>query len=338
MKRRNDSASEVERGIIERQVAHLLRLVDDLLDVSRIAKGKIQLRQDRVDMSAVVGTALELTQPLLERRTRLVELSLPASPLFVLGDAVRLAQVLCNLLTNAAKFTPPDGRIALALRQDGAWVELVIEDAGSGIAAELLPRVFDLFSQGQQAIDRRAGGLGLGLAIVKTLVHLHGGTVSAASDGPERGSRFVVRLPAAEAPALAAPLPSEPVRSARRGARILLVDDNRDALEMLGALLRDAGHEVQTAADGPAALQAIDGVVPELALLDIGLPGMDGYELAERLRADPRCAGLRLVALTGYGRQPDRAMALAMRFDEHLVKPVAADRLLDVIEQMLGPR
>jgi CheY-like chemotaxis protein len=287
-------------------------------------------------MTAVVGTALELTQPLLERRPRLVELALPEVPPFVLGDAVRLAQVVCNLLANAAKFTPPDGRIALSLRQDGAWVELVVEDSGSGIAAELLPRVFDLFSQGEQAIDRRSGGLGLGLAIVKTLVHLHGGTVSAASDGSERGSRFVVRLPAAEAPALAAPLPSAPVRAARRSARILLVDDNRDALEMLGALLREAGHQVHSAGDAAEALRALDGFVPELALLDIGLPGMDGYQLATRLRGDPRCAGLRLVALTGYGRQPDRDRALAMQFDEHLVKPVAADRLLEAVEHLLS--
>ncbi|HMC15949.1 MAG TPA: ATP-binding protein [Albitalea sp.] len=338
MARRNDGAAAVERRIIERQVAHLLRLVDDLLDVSRIAEGKIQLQHERVDMKAVVATALELVNPLLERRHQALELELPDEALFVSGDAVRLAQVLSNLLTNAVKFTPPDGRIWLRLRHAGDKVEVVVEDTGSGIAPELLPRVFDLFSQGEQHIDRRAGGLGLGLAIVRTLVQLHGGSVSAHSDGPGRGSRFVVRLPWTEAPALAtATLPAMPAPQ-RRGGRILLVDDNRDALEMLGALLRDAGHEVHDAADGPGALARLDEFVPDLALLDIGLPGMDGYELASRLRADPRCPAIRLVALTGYGRQPDRERALAARFDEHLVKPVAADRLLDVIEGLLKTR
>jgi signal transduction histidine kinase/ActR/RegA family two-component response regulator len=336
MARRNDGATLVERRIIERQVAHLLRLVDDLLDVSRIAEGKIQLETERVDMKAVVASALEATNPLLQKRHQALELELPQEPLHVSGDAVRLAQVLGNLLTNAAKFTPPDGRIWLRLRRAGGEVEVVVEDSGAGIAPDLLPRVFDLFSQGEQPIDRRGGGLGLGLAIVKTLVQLHGGSVSAHSDGLGRGSRFVVRLPGAEAPALAAAVPPAQAPPQRRGGRILLVDDNRDALEMVGALLRDAGHEVRDAADGPAALLLLDAFVPELALLDIGLPGMDGYELARRLRADPRCASTRLVALTGYGRQPDRERALAAQFDEHLVKPVAADRLLDVIEALLS--
>lgn len=336
MKRRNDSATEVERRIIERQVAHLLRLVDDLLDVSRIAKGKLQLESERVDMKAVVATALELTQPLLEKRALAIELVLPDAPPHVSGDAVRLAQVLCNLLTNAVKFSPPDGRIALSLRQDADTVELVVEDSGSGISAELLPRVFDLFLQGEQNIDRRSGGLGLGLAIVKTLVELHRGSVSAHSDGPGCGSRFVVRLPAADLATAVAPVqPAGPSGATRRSARILVVDDNHDALEMLSALLHDAGHQVQAASDAAGALQALNGVVPELALLDIGLPGMDGYQLAARMRGDPRCAGLRLVAITGYGRQPDRARALAMRFDEHLVKPVTAERLLEVVDRLL---
>jgi signal transduction histidine kinase/DNA-binding response OmpR family regulator len=343
MARREDAGTLVERRIIERQVAHLMRLVDDLLDVSRIAEGKIQLELERVDMKAVVARALELTQPLLGRRRQSIAVEIADRPLFVPGDAVRLAQVLGNLLTNAVKYTPPDGSIWLRLRPCGDQVEVVVEDTGSGIEPALLPRVFDLFSQGEQPIDRRAGGLGLGLAIVKTLVQLHGGSVTAHSDGPGRGSRFVVRLPGAEAPALA-PTDAPPADIVpRRHGRILVVDDNRDALEMLGALLRDAGHEVRDAPDGAAALKVLDGFVPDLALLDIGLPGMDGYELAGRLRADPRCAGTRLVALTGYGRQPDRERAFAANFDEHLVKPIGADVLLDVIERLLqravaGPR
>ena len=335
MARRGGDEMAMERRIIERQVAHLLRLVDDLLDVSRIARGKIQIEREPVDMKAVVERALELTQPALERRARAVEVDVPLQPVLVAGDPVRLAQVLSNLLTNAVKFTPPDERVALRLREDDGGVEIAVEDNGSGISPELLPRVFDLFTQGEQGIDRHAGGLGLGLAIVRTLVQLHGGTVSAHSDGPGRGSRFVVRLPAAEAP-LAPLAPARPARPVvRRGGRVLLVDDNGDAADMLGELLRDAGHEVCIAADGPAALAALDSFAPELALLDIGLPGMDGYELAGRLRADPRTDGLRIVALTGYGREPDRARALATHFDEHLVKPVTAERLLDVAARLL---
>ena len=337
MARRGDGDTTMERRIIERQVAHLSRLVDDLLDVSRIARGKIQLEQERIDLRTAVATALELTQPALEQRVRAVDVELPDEPAFVAGDAVRLAQVLGNLLTNAAKFTPPDGRIALRLRRDGDAVELAVEDDGSGIAPELLPHVFDLFTQGEQGMDRRTGGLGLGLAIVKTLVRLHGGTVSAHSDGAGRGSRFVVRLPAAGAP----PPPAAPqaggTAPVHRCGRILLVDDNRDAADMLCVLLRDAGHEVCTASDAVAALAALGHFAPDLALLDIGLPGMDGYELASRLRGDPRTAGLCLVALTGYGRESDRMRALAI-FDEHLVKPVVGERLLEVVARLLARR
>jgi len=336
MARRGNGDTATERRIVERQVAHLLRLVDDLLDVSRIARGKIQLQQERVDMKAVVATALELTQPVLEKRVRAIEVDLPAEPVFVNGDAVRLAQVLGNLLTNAAKFTPPDGRVALRLRSDGDAVELTVDDEGSGIAPELLPHVFELFTQGEQGMDRRTGGLGLGLAIVKTLVQLHGGSVHALSDGPGRGSRFIVRLPAAPGTPPVAEAARESIAPAPRTGRILLVDDNVDAAEMLCLLLREAGHEVCTASDGVAALASLDHFVPDLALLDIGLPGMDGYELAGRLRADARLAGLPLVALTGYGREPDRVRALATCFDEHLVKPVVGERLLEVVARLLG--
>jgi signal transduction histidine kinase/ActR/RegA family two-component response regulator len=337
MARRPGGDTAAERQIIERQVAHLSRLVDDLLDVSRIARGKIQIERETLDMRAVVERAMELAQPALERRPRSVQVHLPAEPAMVEGDAVRLAQVVSNLLHNAAKFTAPDDPIALTLTPHDGIVELAVEDRGSGIAPELLPRVFDLFTQGEQGMDRHAGGLGLGLAIVKTLVQLHGGTVHAESEGPGRGSRFTVRLPSA-APA-AAPLARQKasVLPVRRGARVLVVDDNADAADMLGELLRHAGYEVCVAADGLAALATLDGFVPELALLDIGLPGMDGYELAGRLRSDPRVPGvLRLVAITGYGRDPDRARALATHFDEHLVKPVTAERLLDVAARLLG--
>ncbi|WP_280153244.1 ATP-binding protein [Piscinibacter sp. XHJ-5] len=335
MARRGGGEAAMERRIIERQVAHLLRLVDDLLDVSRIARGKIQIERDRVDMKAVVERALELTQPALERRERPIEVDVPSEPVFVAGDAVRLAQVLSNLLNNAAKFTAPDERIVLHMRRDGADVEIVVEDNGSGIVPELLPRIFDLFTQGEQGMDRHSGGLGLGLAIVRTLVQLHGGTVVAESEGPGLGSRFTLRLPAVDPPPTADALPAPATPRPRRSGRVLLVDDNADAADTLSELLRDAGHQVCIAADGAAALAALDSFVPELALLDIGLPGMDGYELASRLRADPRVAGVRIVALTGYGREPDRARAMATNFDEHLVKPVTAERLFDVTDRLL---
>lgn len=338
MARRGDESTAAERAVIGRQVSHLSRLVDDLLDVSRITRGKVQLRRETVDMQAVVARALELTNPVLERRERPLKVEVPRGPAWVSGDAVRLTQVLCNLLTNAAKFTPADGLITLRLQASSKYVQVTVEDSGAGISAELLPRVFDLFVQGEQPIARQAGGLGLGLAIVKTLVQMHGGTVGAASPGPGRGSTFAVRLPAADGDAVAA-LPAaepQPVRDSSGGAaRLLLVDDNVDAGETLAELLREVGYEVRTASDGPSALALLDHYVPELAVLDIGLPGMDGYELARRLRADPRCAATKLVALTGYGREGDRARALATDFREHLVKPVAAAQLLEVIERLL---
>ena len=334
---REPGASVEERRIIGRQVTHLSRLIDDLLDVSRITQGKVQLRREPVDMRMVVANAVELTQPLFEQHAHPVELRLGASPAIVSGDAVRLTQVLCNLLVNAAKFTPCDGRVTLRLQADGEFLEAIVEDSGSGIAPQLLPRVFDLFVQGEQAIDREAGGLGLGLAIVRMLVEMHGGTVAAFSEGPGHGSSFIVRLPSSTEQMEPA-AQSEPAPPEVSGGRILVVDDNADAASTLADLLQLVGYEARCAGDGESALALLDDYVPELALLDIGLPGMDGYELARRLRADPRMAGARLVALTGYGRDNDRARALAARFDEHLVKPVTADRLLEVLKQLLPPR
>jgi CheY-like chemotaxis protein len=245
---------------------------------------------------------------------------------------VRLAQVLSNLLVNAAKFTPPEAGVALGLRVDEGWVEACVQDEGIGIAPELLPRVFELFVQGGQGIDRQGGGLGLGLAIVRSLAQLHGGTVSAHSEGPGRGSRFVVRLPLTDSAVAPLPPPAEPVAGS---GRILLVDDNADACETLAELLRLSGYEVRTAGDAPAALALMEGFAPRLALLDIGLPGTDGYELASLVRVQPGGSGLKLVALTGYGSDSDRARALAAGFDEHLVKPVAIDKLLDTLSRLL---
>jgi signal transduction histidine kinase/CheY-like chemotaxis protein len=336
MKRRDAHVHADERAIIERQVAHLSRLVDDLLDVSRITQGKVQLALERVDLRAVAERALELAQPVLAPRARPVDVMLGDAPLPVHGDAVRLAQAVANLLTNAAKFTPPDGRIALGVRRDGDEVVLEVKDEGAGISAELLPRVFDLFVQGEQPLDRRAGGLGLGLSIVKMLVALHDGRVSAHSAGPGAGSRFAIRLPAGDAPAQPAASAPDVQAPPRRQGRILVVDDNVDAAETLALLLDDAGYDAHCAADAAAALAAVDALAPEAALLDIGLPGMDGYALARRLREGPHGGSLSLIAITGYGQKDDRRIALACGFDEHLVKPVDPDVVFATLARLLA--
>ena len=334
MARRNPEAGVQERRIIGRQVKHLSRLIDDLLDVSRITQGKIQLRREAVDMKAVVANAVELTRPVFEQHEHPVQLQLTDAATVVQGDAVRLTQVLCNLLVNAGKFTPVTGRVCLSLEVSGGQVHAAVQDEGRGMAPELLPRVFEPFVQGRQDIDRQRGGLGLGLAIVRSLVELHGGRVAAASDGPGQGSRFDVWLPLADG-ALLQPMPQPPAAPQTGAGRILVVDDNADAAETLSELLRLAGYEVRSAGHARAALALLDEFAPQLALLDIGLPDINGYQLADMMRAHPGGAGMRLVALTGYGRDNDRAQALAARFDEHLVKPVAAERLFELIARLL---
>ncbi|MEO5672301.1 MAG: ATP-binding protein [Ramlibacter sp.] len=338
MARRNPDVAREERSIIGRQVTHLSRLIDDLLDVSRITQGKIQLRREPIDMQAVVANALELTRPVFEKH-KPVQLRLAPGPMVVSGDSVRLTQVLCNLLVNAGKFTPHDGDVTLAMELRDGQVQVSVQDTGIGIAADLLPRVFDLFVQGRQDMDRQSGGLGLGLTLVRTLVEMHGGTVEAASEGPGRGSRFDVRLPstARAASPLQAPAPAGDAGRAggASGGRIIVVDDNADAAETLSELLRMVGYDVRHANHGEQAIGLLDQFIPEVALLDIGLPDIDGYQLAGMLRADPRTAGTTLVALTGYGRENDRARALAARFDEHLTKPVTLERLLEVLQKYL---
>ncbi|MEO8164091.1 MAG: ATP-binding protein [Betaproteobacteria bacterium] len=253
MEMRKDDSSVSERRVIERQVAHLSRLVDDLLDISRITQGKIELDLKRVSMMTVVTGALEMTQPLLEKRSKPIDVQMPTEPVYARGDATRLTQVLANLLSNAARYTPNDGRIALQVGEVDGMVQICVEDSGTGIAAELLPRVFAMFVQGRQSIDRRVGGLGLGLAIVKALVQLHGGTVEAMSKGPNLGSTFVVRLPKAEINALSGPRQdrTSTIRTKQSG-KVLVVDDNVDAAETLALLLRSAGYEIHTAADAEA--------------------------------------------------------------------------------------
>jgi PAS domain S-box-containing protein len=313
-------------AIIERQVRHLGRLVDDLLDVSRITRGKVELHRDSVLLRDVIEKAIEMASPLIERRQHQLVVETPADRLYVHGDEARLAQVLSNLLTNAARYTNPGGRILVAAEGVGDEVAIRVKDNGMGIAPELLPRIFDLFMQGSaQSLDRAEGGLGLGLALVRNLVEMHGGQVVARSDGPGRGSEFIVRLPR-----LALRLEQPPSRilhprpaSLRTEAngRVLLIDDNVDFTEVLGPLLRELGYEITVAHDGPSALSALRQPFPEIALIDIGLPVMDGYEVGMRLR-DQIGAHLRLFAMTGYGQPDDLAKSKRLGFERHLVKPV----------------
>jgi signal transduction histidine kinase/ActR/RegA family two-component response regulator len=323
---------ERERDIIERQTRHLVRLVDDLLDISRITRGKIELRRARTDIAVVLAKAVEMASPILEQRSHHFHIEAARNVHYVDGDESRLAQVFHNLLTNAAKYTPIGGRIALRLKTAGGAVVVEVEDDGDGIGADLLPSIFEPFVQGERGVDRSQGGLGLGLALVHSLVALHNGSVAGYSEGPGRGSRFVVSLPVsvhAEPPAIVPAV--GPLQSAARRRRVLLVDDNADAVETLADLLRSSDHEVLVTLDGPAALARAAAFEPEVALLDIGLPVMDGYELARKLQT-LLPTPIRLVAITGYGQEHDRQRCLDAGFAEHLVKPVEWRRVLAAVE------
>jgi signal transduction histidine kinase/CheY-like chemotaxis protein len=321
------STSLRERTVIERQVRHVIRLVDDLLDISRITRGLLTLDKRAVDLADVVAAAVEASSHLVQQREHRLVVETPWG-LIVNGDESRLVQVMSNLLTNAARYTPNGGELRVTLAKDGHEAVVRVRDSGVGIDAELLPKVFELFVQGARSADRAEGGLGLGLAIVKNLVTLHGGTVAASSDGPGKGSEITVRLPlAAREEATVAPV--RPTRPATASKRLLVVDDNEDAANLLGEIARMRGHEVEIVHDPNAALDVVTTFQPEVAVLDIGLPGMDGYELARRLQLSvPAC---RLIALTGYGQSKDRERALAAGFSAHLVKPVRVNDLLEMI-------
>lgn len=331
MRLRGDVSSQRERDIIERQVRHLARLVDDLLDVSRARSGRIQLRRRPFDIVHAVETAVEISGPLIAERGHQLIVDVPTG-LIVDGDETRLAQVFANLLNNAAKYSDGSGHILLTASADGGFVVVQCKDDGIGIGEELLPHVFDLFAQGRQSLDRGHGGLGLGLAVVKTLVELHGGTVDASSPGIGQGSTFSVRLPFATRKAESSPAPVEPAPEPGHGRRVLVVDDNRDAADMLSEMLRLGGFEVVTAFDALTALKIVEDCLPEIAIFDIGLPRMNGLELARRVRQDPALRRVRLIAVTGYGQANDVEASLAAGFDRHLVKPILIDELLAAIE------
>jgi signal transduction histidine kinase/ActR/RegA family two-component response regulator len=332
MKQHTTDTVRREQEIIERQVSHLVRLVDDLLDVSKIARGKVTLRKEIVELRVVVAAAIEIVSDLFEEHRHQISVNVPQSGLSVFGDPVRLAQVVANLLSNAARYTEPNGEISISGSREDNEVVLIVKDNGVGIGADLLPRVFDLFVQGRRNTDRKEGGLGLGLALVKSLALMHDGKVSARSDGAERGSEFEIRLPAREKKAFHASV-SDSKEAANRvsSKRILVVDDNADSAEMMRVILESAGHQVEVANDGPGALSVVEGFSPEIALLDIGLPVMDGYELGKRLHATTNAASCRLIALTGYGQAHDRAQSKASGFEAHFVKPVDTRHLLELI-------
>jgi PAS domain S-box-containing protein len=322
-------------AMMDRQLGHLVRLVDDLLDISRITLGKVNLVKERVDLRAVLDSALETTRPLVEAGGHELALRLPDGPLPLDGDPTRLSQMFSNLVNNAAKYTPRGGRISIEAAICGAALEVRISDTGLGIPEDMLPRVFDMFTQVGRTIERAQGGLGIGLTLVRRLAEMHGGEVLAASPGVGQGSTFTVRLPLAADGAAAAP-PRRELPGGGAGLKILVVDDNVDAAEMLALLLEAEGNQTRLAHSGPAALAVASELEPDLVFLDIGLPEMNGYEVATRLRADPRLRGCVLVALTGWGSEADRREAHAAGFDRHLVKPIDGTKLHDVLSAARG--
>lgn len=333
MEMRGDHSTQYEQAVIARQVNHLSRLVDDLLDISRISQGKVELRMERLDLRSVIEKAMEHAMPLMERNSLAVEVFLPPAPIEVHGDAVRLTQVFGNLLSNSAKFTREQGSVCVQARAVDGTALVTVEDNGVGIDPALLPHVFDLFVQAPQRIDRRTGGLGLGLTIARTLVGLHDGTISACSAGPDAGSRFEVCLPLAVTNAeKTEPNTDHAVPAAF--ARVLVVDDNVDAGETVAELLGASGCEVRFAPDGETALSIAPRFKPDIAILDIGLPGMDGYQLAAGLRDAPGLTGIRLIALSGYGCDPGAEQRNGASFDCRLVKPVRSRELLALIREL----
>ncbi|HEY5946473.1 MAG TPA: MEDS domain-containing protein [Kofleriaceae bacterium] len=335
MRLRGEDVFGKERTVIERQCKHMIRLVDDLLDVSRITRGKVDLRRKPTEIAEVIAQAVELASPAMEERAHRLTIDVPSNGLVVHADPARLGQVIGNLLTNAAKYTPHGGAIHVAARTVDSTVTISVRDSGIGIDPKLLPQVFDLFVQGRQGIDRAAGGLGLGLAIAKTLVELHGGTIRATSAGQSQGSEFVVELPryANTRPSLRNNNSGAFALASLRPFRVLVVDDNEDAAFLFSEALRKLGHHVEVAHDGPSALALARQRPPEIAFLDIGLPVMDGYELGRRLR-EIDLVPPKLVAITGYGNSSDRVRSREAGFDLHLVKPVDLNAIQDALAKL----
>lgn len=316
-----DPTTEQVCEMMERQMVHMVRLVDDLMEVSRITRGKVELRLEQVDLASVLRSALEASRPMIDAAGHRFSITLPPDPIVVTGDPVRLSQVFANLLNNAAKYMDGKGQIAVTVRRREEEVEVAVRDTGIGIEAEMLPLIFTMFTQVDRSRRQAQGGLGIGLTLVQSLVKMHGGTVEARSDGPGQGSEFVVTLPLSVEEATAEPAHPESRVSALPHHRVLVVDDNRDAAISLGRLLKLLGAEVRVVHDGPAALEALTPYHPTIVLLDIGMPGMDGYEVARRIREDQEHRSITLIALTGWGQEDDRRRSNQAGFDHHLLKP-----------------
>jgi PAS domain S-box-containing protein len=324
-------------GMMERQLRHMVHLVDDLLDIARISSNKVELRRERLDLATVLAGAVETSTPLIESAGHTLEVRLPEGALHVEGDATRLAQVVSNLLNNAAKYTPHGGRVRLWAVADGGEAVIHVEDSGTGIPADALPKVFEMFTQVGRGINRAQGGLGIGLALVKRLVELHGGRVEAHSEGAGRGSRFTVRLPLAQgAPGEEGHAPAPGGEACGASLRVMVVDDNVDAAESLAALLEIEGHVPRIAHDGEAALRVAAEFRPRVVFLDIGMPGKDGYQVARELRAHPGTQAAVLVALTGWGAQEDRARSRSAGFDHHLTKPASLASVEALLAEIAG--
>jgi signal transduction histidine kinase/ActR/RegA family two-component response regulator len=317
------------RATMERQLRHLIRLVDDLLELSRFTRGLIDVQKEPLDLRGVLRTAVETSRPLIEDARHTLSIEMPPEPLPVAGDPVRLTQVVANLLNNAAKYTKRGGRIWLSARTDDRWAVISVRDTGIGIPSSQLSAVFDMFAQVERSQRGAQGGLGIGLTLVRSLVSMHGGVVEARSEGAGRGSEFFVRLP------LLKHLAARPAESSRPRrfppVRLLIVDDNRDAARTLGTLLSSLGATTSVAFGGQQALEAIETFKPDAVLLDLGMPGMDGYEVARQIRARPAWAGLRLIALTGWGQDADRERSRQAGFDHHVVKPIEIEYLRQLL-------
>jgi len=336
-----DPSFEAAREMVERQVKHLAHLVDDLLDVSRLTQGDIRLRQEPVDLAKVVERAMEATRPLIESRNHQLTAEIPAQPIRIEADAARVEQVVTNVLNNAAKYTMPGGHIWLQVDKEGDQAVVRVRDNGIGVPPDVLDRVFEPFVQSDGSLAHTEGGLGIGLTLVRSLVEMHGGTVEAHSPGLGQGSEFIVRLPLRPEGGLAAPEPAVSRETspftAARPVRVLVVEDNIDAAESLATLLRLWGHDVRVVHDGLDAVDAARSYLPEVVLLDIGLPGLDGYQVAERLCVEPGLENTLLVAMTGYGQPEDRRRSAEAGIHHHFVKPVEPFVLRNLLAEVAAP-
>jgi len=327
----NTELAAEARDVAERQVEHMVRLIDDLMDLSRITRNKLELRKERIDLASIVKSAADTCRDMIEKNRHVLRISTPATPIFVEADPVRVTQVVTNLLNNACKFTEPGGRITLAIDADDKHATISVKDTGIGIPKAMLDRVFDMFTQVDRSLERTRAGLGIGLSLTKSLVELHGGSIAAVSNGPGTGSEFVVELPGVvvgEKPKQSTSIPAHHPSTQRR---ILVVDDNADSAESLAMLLRLQGNDTQVAGDGTEAVKKGADYKPDVILLDIGMPGMNGYDTCEIIRAEPWGKELLLIAMTGWGQDEDRRRSAEAGFNFHMVKPVDHAQLLELL-------